>query len=177
MLLWVSTKLGSRQSSPRSVVLRGRSTKPHAVGLDKPSARSRHSLTRSVSTSLPLGLDKVLRGRSRQAFRSVSTRCYVVGLDKPSARSRHSLTTKPHAVGLDKPSARSRQVCLDKVLRGPPPIAPETGSRKRRVEGGEGVFQGCGGRSLPRSSSAETKAPVTCSSFKCWELSSPVSDV
>ncbi|KOM35307.1 hypothetical protein LR48_Vigan02g145700 [Vigna angularis] len=58
------------------------------------------------------------------------------------------------AVGLDTASAR---------IRGPPPIAPETGSRKRSVEArkgastaGEGVFQDCGGRSLPRSSSAET---------------------
>ncbi|KOM27851.1 hypothetical protein LR48_Vigan468s001300 [Vigna angularis] len=143
---WVSTKLSSQQGLTRSVL----TSLPLSLDMTsrgRPSARSRHDLTRSVSTSLPLGLDvvsrgqsrqvcldKVLRGRSRQAF--TDQPCH--DLTRPSARSRHDLTRSVSTslpLGLDVVSrGQSRQVCLDKVLRGPPPIAPETGSRKRRVE-------------------------------------------
>ncbi|KOM37389.1 hypothetical protein LR48_Vigan03g077100 [Vigna angularis] len=115
MLLWVSTKLGPRQSyvtmgldKADAVGLDKAPARPrqafHAVDLDKASARPRQAF-RSASTKLPLGLDK-------PSTRSTSTKL-PLDLDKPSARPRQSSRGQPRQTfhsASTKPSARPRQV-------------------------------------------------------------------
>ncbi|KOM42566.1 hypothetical protein LR48_Vigan05g017000 [Vigna angularis] len=180
LLLWVSTKLGSRHGLTRSTTTKPLAGSRQSLGLDKAlrgrssSVVGRQSFPQWVSTKFDsrqlsaVGLDKAIRVQPRHSSpRSVSTKLSAFGLDKlfcvrPRQALLRSASTQLSAVGLDKAiCVRPQQSWLfglDNQIRR---LYRQQEEKQTEAKEGvrnttEGVFRDCSGRIPLRSGSTET---------------------